>query len=164
MKKVAVIITVLLSTFLMSCSVEKDVNSSENYTTQVVQVTYTTLDYEIAELINAHRISIGLDTLSLLSQASKEAITHNQYMASQGTISHDHFSERSQNLKDSVNAKKVSENVGYGYNSATSIVNAWLNSEGHRQAIENPVYTDFGISSKEDETGSNYVTNIFVKL
>jgi uncharacterized protein YkwD len=164
MKKLVVITAVLLNTFLMSCSVEEEVSVSGNSTTEIVNVTYTTLDYEIAALINAHRISQGLNALNILNAASKEAIVHNQYMASQGTISHDYFNERSQNLKNAVNAIKVSENVGYGYSSAASIVNAWLNSDGHRQAIENPSYTDFGISSKEDETGSNYVTNIFVKL
>ncbi|WP_452230705.1 CAP domain-containing protein [Lacinutrix sp. MEBiC02404] len=164
MKKLVATTAILLSIFLMSCSAEEENNTATHNASEIIDIEYTSLDYEIAELINAHRISIGLQALHILNHASSEAISHNQYMVNQGVLSHDHFSERSQNLKDAVNAKHVSENVGYGYVSAQSLVNAWLNSEGHRQAIENPIYTDFGISSKKDAIGSAYVTNIFVTL
>ena len=164
MKKLIIITTVLLSIFSMSCSPEEEVNITEVYNSENINVVYTQLDYEIAELTNEHRISQGLNTLNILNQASKQAITHNQYMVSQGELSHDNFSFRSQNLKNAVNAQKVSENVGYGYISAASLVKAWLNSEGHRQAIENVDYTDIGISSQKDDSGNNYVTNIIVKL
>ncbi len=148
----------------MSCSIqEEDVTISEAYKTENIIVFYTQLDYEIAELINAYRISQGLNTLNILNEATKEAITHNQYMVSQGTPSHDYFFVRSQNLKTTVNALNVSENVAYGYTSAQSVVNAWLNSESHKQNIDNPSFTDFGISSEQDQDGKHYYTNIFVK-
>lgn len=164
MKKLVTTTAIVFSIFLMSCSVSEEGNTATQNTSEIIDIAYAQLDYEIAELINAHRISIGLQALNILNHASYEAISHNQYMVNQGMLSHDHFSERSQNLKAAVDAKQVSENVGYGYSSAESLVNAWLNSEGHRQAIENPIYTDFGISSKKDAIGSDYVTNIFVKL
>ena len=165
MKKLAIITAVLLSTFLMSCSVEQDdLDIPEEYNETIENVEYSTLDYQIAELINAYRISEGLAPLNILNAASKEAISHNHYMVDQGSPSHDYFYVRSQNLKDAVNAKTVSENVGYGFSSAASLVNAWLNSEGHRENIENPDFTDFGISTKQDADGNNYFTNIFVKL
>ena len=84
-------------------------------------------------------------------------------MVKHGEPSHDYFFNRSENLKKGVNATSVSENVGYGYSSAQSIINAWLKSDGHRKNIENPGFTDFGISTKKDEDGRNYFTNIFVK-
>ncbi len=164
MKKLVTTTAIVFSIFLMSCSVSEEGNTATQNASEIIDIEYAQLDYEIAELINAHRISIGLQALNILNHASAEAISHNQYMVNQGVLSHDHFNERSQNLKEVVHAKQVSENVGYGYSSAQSLVNAWLNSEGHRQAIENPIYTDFGISSKKDAIGSDYVTNIFVKL
>ena len=118
MKKLAIITTVLLSAFLMSCSVQEDeIELPNEYKASVVNVEYTELDYEILELINAHRISKDLRVLTILNEASKEAITHNQYMVNQGAASHDYFYVRSQNLKDAVNAVTVSENVGYGLTS-----------------------------------------------
>ncbi|MBU2938173.1 CAP domain-containing protein [Lacinutrix sp. C3R15] len=164
MKKIVIVAVFLLSAFLTSCSVEETSNTEKAFSAETIQVEYTILDYEIAELINAHRISIGINALNIIDHASFEAITHNQYMVDQGELSHDNFSLRSQNLQEAVHAIKVSENVGYGYSSAASLVNAWLQSEGHRETIENTTFTDFGISSKKDEAGKDYVTNIFIKL
>jgi len=57
MKKLLLITAVLLSTFLTSCSVEEDINTPEEYNTETINVEYTQMDYDIAELINEHRIS-----------------------------------------------------------------------------------------------------------
>ncbi|MEQ3665907.1 MULTISPECIES: CAP domain-containing protein [unclassified Olleya] len=164
MKKLTVTLIVLFNIFLMSCSVEEEVNTPESYSATIADVSYTQLDYEIIELINNYRISQGLSSLAILNEASKEAIDHNQYMVTQGTPSHDYFYLRSQNLKQTVNAKTVSENVAFGFSNAQALVNAWLNSESHRENIENPEATNIGISTKQDAEGKNYFTNIFVKL
>ncbi|WP_055447650.1 CAP domain-containing protein [Lacinutrix mariniflava] len=158
-----VLVAVLFSTFLMSCSVEEDNNIPEEYNSNNTTAEYTQLDYEIAELINTYRISQGLNALNILNEASNEASTHNQYMVNKGVTSHDYFYLRSQNLETAVNAINVSENVGYGFTKATSVVNAWKNSEAHRLNMVNPDFTDFGISTKQDANGKNYFTNIFVK-
>ena len=68
MKKLAIITAVLLSTFLMSCSVQgDDLDIPEEYNATVENVEYSTLDYQIAELINAYRISEGLTPLNILN-------------------------------------------------------------------------------------------------
>lgn len=165
MKKLSLLFIILLfSLSFFSCSVEDDMSIPEVYDTQNIIVEYNLIDHQIVELINVYRASLNLNPLTMLNEASKEAIAHNAYMINQGIISHDFFHIRSQNLKDNVEAKKVLENVGYGFYNAESVVSAWLNSEGHRENIENPNVTDFGISSTQDENGKYYFTNIFVKL
>jgi len=164
MKRLAITLTVLFNIFLMSCSVEEEVIVPDSYSSTIEDVTYSQLDYDIIELINNYRISNGLSSLDILNEASKEANNHNHYMVNQGAPSHDYFYLRSQNLKQAVNAKTVSENVGYGFSNAQSLVNAWLNSQGHRENIENPEVTNIGISTKQDAEGKYYFTNIFVKL
>jgi len=84
-------------------------------------------------------------------------------MVKKGIPSHDFFYVRSENLKNEVKAIAVSENVGYGFSTAKTLVKAWLKSEEHRKNLENPNFTDMGISSKQDENGRSYFTNIFVK-
>lgn len=163
MKKLLLITAVLLSTFLTSCSVEEDINTPEEYNSETINIEYTQMDYDIAELINEHRISKGLTELNILNRASKEAISHNTYMVKKGTPSHDFFYVRSENLKKEANAIAVSENVGYGFSTAKTLVKAWLKSEEHRKNLENPNFTDMGISSQQDENGRSYFTNIFVK-
>lgn len=157
------LISALICSVLMSCSVEEPTNTL-NTSTTTKQLEYKSIDYEIIEIINNYRVSIGLNTLGLINKVSEEALSHNAYMVNQGKPSHDFFYLRSQNLKNSINAIKVSENVGFGFTNAQSIVNAWLNSEEHKQNIINPEFTNFGISTKQDENGKNYFTNIYVKL
>ena len=59
-------------------------------------------------------------------------------------------------------AERVSENVAYGYSSAQGVVNAWMNSQGHRENLEGD-YTDFDISAEQNNEGRWYFTNIFIK-
>ena len=120
------------------------------------------IEVEILELINTHRISLGLSALSDMSTIKAQAHGHTGYMVVQQEVSHDNFYQRKQNLESYVGAKKVGENVAYAYSSAESVVNAWINSDGHRQVIEGD-YTDFDVSAEKDSQGKWYFTNIFVK-
>jgi uncharacterized protein YkwD len=83
-------------------------------------------------------------------------------MIEHDNVSHDNFYQRKTYLVSNVGANKVSENVAYGFTSAESVVNAWLNSDGHRANIEGN-YTDFDISAEQNSEGKWYYTNIFVK-
>ena len=84
-------------------------------------------------------------------------------MISTGTVSHDNFESRAQALITNANAKKVSENVAYGYGTAQGVVNAWLNSPDHKKAIDDPKNTHFGISTECNSEGRNYFTQIFIQ-
>lgn len=117
---------------------------------------------EILVLVNAHRASIGLNELSLDKQyASAYAVEHTQYMMDLEKINHDNFSQRSEALK-SRGAKKVGENVAFGYNTAETVVNAWLNSPGHKRAIEGE-YTHSGFGVVKSPDNRFYFTQIFYK-
>ncbi len=120
------------------------------------------IEIEILELLNAHRISIGLPTLSNHGVIKAVAFTHTDYMVEVDNVSHDNFYQRKNSLMNNANASKVSENVAYAYSSAESVVNAWLNSDGHRQNIEGD-FTDFDISAEQNANGQWYYTNIFMK-
>lgn len=121
------------------------------------------MEYQILSLVNEHRSSLGLESLKTLNLVSNEAIGHTDYMIDLGQVSHDNFDSRYQKLVKSVSATKMAENVAYGFGSAEAVVNAWIKSDGHRRNIESDQFTDFGISTKQDENGRNYFTHIFVK-
>lgn len=120
------------------------------------------LEIEVLELINAHRINLGLNSLSNNGTVKAVAFTHTDYMVEVNNVSHDNFYVRKQSLQVNENAKVVSENVAYGYTSAHSVVNAWLNSPSHKSNIEGD-FTDFDISAEQNEDGKWYFTNIFIK-
>lgn len=154
----------LISALLFSCTTDEDGLYSENtIELKDISLSYTAMEFEILSLINDHRVSIGISPLTTVNLVSKEAIGHTDYMINEGLVSHDNFSRRHQNLVNIVAAKKVGENVAYGYSTAQAVVNAWIKSEGHRDNIENESFTSFGISTKQDADGRNYFTHIFVK-
>ena len=120
------------------------------------------IEVEILELINTHRINIGLTALNNHNTIKAVAYTHTDYMVEVDNVSHDNFFQRKNSLIQNTSATKVSENVAYAFSSAESVVNAWLNSEGHRANIEGD-FTDFDISAEKNNEGKWYFTNIFIK-
>lgn len=155
----------LLSSVLFSCSKEDDgIYFNENIEViNTANVSYSAIETEILNLVNDHRISIGLSSLSTLNIISGVADGHTNYMIEVGDVNHDNFSQRSQTLINEASAKSVGENVAYGFTTAQGVVNGWLNSEGHRDIIENPDYTHFGISTDANSENKNYFTQIFIK-
>ena len=123
---------------------------------------YKPIEVEILELINSYRISIGLNYLNNMEIIKAEAYPHTDYMIERNQVSHDNFLARRNNLQNNAGASSVRENVAYGYATASGVVNAWLNSEGHREVIEGD-FTHFDISAEKDENGRWYYTNIFIK-
>lgn len=120
------------------------------------------IEIEIMELINNHRITEGLNPLNDHNTVKAVAYTHTDYMIATDNVSHDNFFQRKESLQINADANIVSENVAYGFSSAASVVNAWLNSPNHKDNIEGD-YTDFDISAEQDNDGKWYFTNIFIK-
>ena len=114
------------------------------------------------ELINNYRINNGLSHLAGHNTVKAVASTHTDYMVLVDNVSHDNFFQRKQSLQVNANANVVSENVAYGFSSATSVVNAWLNSPSHKDNIEGD-YTDFDVSAEKNMEGKWYFTNMFIK-
>ena len=162
--------TILLAFILIitiaSCSKEANADQNVDYTIDLTlaQQNDALFAQEVLNLINAHRASIGLDAIALGTQfSSAYAVDHTNYMIEMSQINHDNFGVRTAAL-ESTGAQMVGENVAYGYNTAESVVNAWLNSPSHRDNIEGN-YTHSGFGIKEC-TASNtfYFTQLFYKV
>jgi len=155
----------LLSIILFSCSAEDDgiyFNENEEIV-NTINVSYSDIEYEILDLVNDHRASLGLSTLTKLNIISGEADVHTEYMIKTNSVNHDNFNKRAQNLMTNAGAKIVGENVAYGFSSALGVFNGWLKSDEHRKIIENPSYTHFGISTNTNSENRNYFTQIFIE-
>ncbi|MEH6537451.1 MAG: CAP domain-containing protein [Psychroserpens sp.] len=155
-------IMALVALLTFSCSTENFPDETIDSMSLPVPPAAKTIEIEILELINAHRINEGLTPLNNHNIIKSVAYTHTDYMVEVNNVSHDNFFQRKNSLIDNADATKVSENVAYAFNSAESVVNAWINSDGHRQNIEGD-YTDFDISAEQNEEGKWYYTNIFIK-
>ncbi len=159
-----------LATFLIilsmsSCSTNKikdDNNFYDDFDLDIVHQNDWVMSDDILYFINEHRIHEGKkplikDTL----YATAYAVKHSQYMISKSDVNHDLFFLRSNGLK-AKGAIRVSENVAYGYTSAQSVVNAWLNSESHKKVIESD-YSNIGFGVLKSLDDKYYFTTLFYK-
>ena len=152
---------VLVFTFA-SCS--KD--SSEETEEQLALVTnfdYNADELELANKINAYRVSVGKNALEIVNHVSYKSLEHNQYMITNNVVNHDYFDSRANNIIQVLGAVRVGENVAYNFSTPNAVLNAWLNSAGHKQNLDGD-YTHFGISIKVNPAnGKKYYTNMFMK-
>lgn len=148
---------------LASCSTDEvnETNEIANLENEITVENNNAFSQEIFLLVNAHRETLDLPPFSNHNLAKEEAINHTGYMIINNKVSHDNFFERSEYLKAN-GADAVSENVAYGYRTAQSVLEGWLNSDSHREAIEGD-FTHTGISVAQTENGINYFTHIFLK-
>jgi uncharacterized protein YkwD len=152
----------LLALFAFSCSTESVDDDAEQIQIDEVEIEAKTIEIETLELINEYRLSKGLIALEDMSIVKSVAYSHTDYMLENNEISHDYFFKRSEYLKEHTGAERVSENVAYGYSTARTLVNAWIESDGHRVNMEGD-FTNFDISAEQNENGRWYYTNIFIK-
>lgn len=154
---------VLFAVFtLSSCTTDSIDDKAESLELKVINPKAKTIEVEILELINDHRLSLGLSTLEDMTLVKSVAYTHTDYMVESDDVSHANFFTRSDYLKANAGAKKVSENIARGYTSAESVVRAWLKSEPHKANIEGD-FTNFDVSAEVNAEGKWYYTNIFIK-
>ncbi|WP_445452160.1 CAP domain-containing protein [Flavobacterium sp. 25HG05S-40] len=146
---------------MVSCSSDSSEGSSAAKV--VTTYNYNEVELKLVSLINDYRASVGLNSLEVINHISFKSEEHNIYMIDNNVVNHDYFQQRSNNLVQVLGAERVGENVAYNYQSAESVLRAWLNSPGHKDNIEGD-YTHLGISVTVDvNTGKKYYTNMFMK-
>ena len=74
-------------------------------------------------------------------------MSNNNHFDHQGTDG----SSSSQRVSDTgYNWRAVGENIAFGYTSISSVVAAWIDSEGHCKNIMNEAFTEMGVSEKNN--------------
>lgn len=118
------------------------------------------------ELVNNHRISLGLKSLILESGLSDVARAHSVNMAL-GKISFGHtgFSERCASARVIMGSGNLcGEIVANGQSTYQAAFNSWMNSSGHRSKIEEPRYTHTGFGYAKSNSGTYYWTQVFLEV
>jgi len=159
-----VLLLVTLIFTMNSCSADSSENTASSTSSQkAMSYTYNSTEIEAMALINAYRISIGLNSLQEINHISFKSEEHDHYMIANNVVNHNDFVSRSENIMQVLGAKSVSENIAYNYNSPQAALDAWLKSAGHKANIEGN-FTHFGLSIRVNSEGKKYYTNIFVKI
>ena len=162
-KLLRVLLLVAIVFTMNSCSSDSSETTTDTASAKVMNYSYNSTEIETMALINAHRVSIGLNALIEINHISFKSEEHNNYMISNNVVNHDDFVSRSENIMQVLGAKSVAENIAYNYNSPQTAVDAWLKSPGHKANIEGN-FTHFGLAVKVNAEGKKYYTNIFAKI
>jgi len=115
---------------------------------------------EICDLVNEQRAKVGAHPLVLDARLMRVSELHNQYCIDNNILTHDdpagtlgdRFSQQGYDFSC------AGENIAQGFadNDAQGVMNAWMNSPGHRANILNHSFRHIGFSC-----GSGYFTQDF---
>ena len=135
-------------------------NNSQNNQDSKVPVTESEYAAEVVRLVNEERAKHGLNPLKTDSVVQTGAQIRAQEIVS--TFSHDRPNGSScftalQQVGASYSS--AGENIAYGQKTPAEVVNAWMNSPGHRANILNSGYTTIGIGVYK--TGNTYYWSQF---
>lgn len=137
--------------------------TNKTYTDSSVSVVSETAK-ETARLVNLERAKAGLPTLTIDSQLSKIATTKADDMNK-----NDYFAHTSPTYGDPWDMAKhfgytyrsFGENIAYGQKTPAEVVNAWMNSPGHKANILNKSYTNIGAGISKNSQGRIYWVHMF---
>ncbi|CQR46253.1 Cysteine-rich secretory protein family protein [Paraliobacillus sp. PM-2] len=116
---------------------------------------------EVVSYTNMEREKQGLSKLTIDSKLSEVAWYKSKDMQVNNYFSHTsptYGSPFDMMREFGVSYTAAGENIAMGYPDAKSVVNGWMNSEGHRKNILNENYTHIGVGFVKD---GYYVTQMF---
>jgi uncharacterized protein YkwD len=131
------------------------------------------LEAQILALINQQRQANGLAPLAAAGQLQFAAVQHSANMAAASAVvglgpAMSHTLDGSP-LPTVVSRadyagysyQALGENIAYGFTGAADVVQAWMNSAGHRANILNPGFAQVGIGVRANPAGVLYFTQEF---
>lgn len=117
---------------------------------------------EVIRLTNKERTKAGLPALIGDAQLSSVALKKSQDMQANNYFSHTSptYGSPFDMMRDfGVSYKTAGENIAQGQRTAQEVVQAWMNSEGHRKNIMSKDFTHIGVGH---EQSGNHWTQMFI--
>ena len=121
---------------------------------------------EVVRLTNEHRAGMGLAPLSTSRSLTRAALWKAAHMAEYGYFDHDDPAPPiartwDQRVEDCGYTSGAGENIATGYPTSQAAMNGWLGSQGHRENIESPGYSAFGVGVAMSADGTLYWVQVF---
>jgi uncharacterized protein YkwD len=107
------------------------------------------VEARVIERTNSQRIRHGLRPLRVDRRLLFSARRHAAWMTNARSLTH--------------TSAGVAENIAMGQNSSSEVINAWMNSSGHRANILNPGYTRIGVAAYVTPGGTIYWCQQFLR-
>jgi uncharacterized protein YkwD len=107
------------------------------------------IDARVIEQTNSERVRHGLSPLAVDTTLLKSARRHAAWMTNNRSMVH--------------TTAAVAENIAMGQRSSGEVVNAWMNSSGHRANILNPGHRRIGVAAYKTPDGTIYWCQQFLQ-
>ncbi len=114
---------------------------------------------QVTALVNAERAKAGLPALTLNRELSANATVRAREIIN--SFSHTRPNGNSFSSAITLSYRTAGENIAYGYSSAESVMNGWMNSAGHKANILKSSYTQIGVGVVENR-GTLYWVQLFI--
>ncbi len=126
----------------------------------------TTLEDQVIKLVNQERANRGLQMLTKNSTLAYVARLKSQDMVNKNYFSHTsptYGSPFTMMQYYGIHFTAAGENIAMGQPTAQAVMNAWMNSPGHRANILSPAYNQIGVGVAKTSSGVEYWTQEFIK-
>ena len=120
-------------------------------------------EQKVVDLVNQEREKQGLKPLTLNKELSDVARTKSKDMMDKGYFDHNsptYGSPFDMMKQFGIEYTTAGENIAKGQQSPEDVMNAWMNSDGHRKNILNPDFTEIGVGYVKGDT--TYWTQQFI--
>lgn len=125
---------------------------------------FSEFEKQVVDLTNAERAKAGLSPLQIYAPLMAVARDKSEDMASNNYFSHTsptYGSPFDQMKSAGISYRAAGENIAQGQRSPQQVVQAWMDSPGHRQNILNPNFTHIGVGFVEN---GYYWTQQFIQM
>ncbi len=117
---------------------------------------------QVVELVNQERTKAGLSAVTLDQNIASAALVRAKEIETSFSHTRPNGSKFSTALTEQgVTFKGAGENIAWGQKSPEAVIQAWMNSEGHRANILNKNFTKIGVGYYQNAAGRNFWTQLF---
>ena len=137
----------------------EDANTPENKPEADKELTFAE---QVVELVNQERTKAGLSAVTLDQNIASAALVRAKEIETSFSHTRPNGSKFSTALTEQgVTFKGAGENIAWGQKSPEAVMQAWMNSEGHRANILNKNFTKIGVGYYQNAAGRNFWTQLF---
>ncbi|MCU9615061.1 SafA/ExsA family spore coat assembly protein [Caldibacillus lycopersici] len=120
---------------------------------------------QVVTLVNQERAKAGLTALTHNWELSRVARYKSMDMRDRGYFSHTSptYGSPFDMMKNfGINYRTAGENIAQGQTTPAAVVQAWMNSPGHRANILSTQFTEIGVGYAAGGSGRHYWTEMFI--
>lgn len=135
-------------------------------TTATASANIGAYEQQVADLVNKERAAAGLPALKVNTKLAGVAEKKAEDLRDKNYFSHTsptYGSPFDMMKQFGISYQSAGENIAKGQKTPDTVMNGWMNSEGHRANILNSSYTEIGVGYVTDSNGGTYWVQMFIR-